>query len=254
MPLSRTPDAAPARGTLRIEALTGLRAAAALFVVLSHLRAPDNAWLPVRTFFDAGYCGVTIFFILSGFVLAHNYAEPLRRNLSARSLWAYAVARIARIYPLYLVMLAWFVMPLLITGAPVPALAEHALMLQAWHPDGLVATYYNAPGWSLSVELFLYVCFPLIAIAGRPLGKHPHRLLIAMVVVFSVMGAITFWFNATGLSALPRLDPRGPHRWLYRSPLLRLGDFTLGVLAAEWVRSVAGQRWIRLAAPLALGV
>lgn len=251
-----TPGLAPdvGIGIDRIEALTGLRAVAALLVVLSHLRAPDNAWLPIRTFFDAGYCGVTVFFILSGFVLAHNYAEPLRRDCGARSLWSYAVARLARIYPLYLVMLAWFVTPLLVAGAPVPALADHALMLQAWHPDGLVATYYNGPGWSVGVELFLYCCFPLLALAGRPLTRHPRRLLVGMVIIVSMMGAITWWFNASGLSALPRLDPRGPHRWLYRSPLLRLGDFALGMLAAEWVRAVTGQRWTRLVATLALGV
>ena len=215
------------------------------------MRAPDNAWLRVRTFFDAGYCGVPCSSSW-GFVLAHNYAEPLRRDFGARRLSSYAVARVARV-PLYLVVLAWRHAPPRRRRA-VPALTEHALMLQAWRPDGLVATFYNGTGSSVSVELFLYCCFPLLALAGRPSTTHPRRLFISIVVVALVIGAITWSFNASGLSALPRLDPRGPHRWLYRSPLLRLGDFALGMLAAEWVRAVAGQRWIRRAAPVALAV
>ena len=68
------PDAAPRRPV--IGALTGLRAVAAVWVVLFHYRsdvlALAPALRPLRPLMDAGYLGVVVFIALSGFVLAYN--------------------------------------------------------------------------------------------------------------------------------------------------------------------------------------
>ena len=79
-----------------LRSLTGLRGVAALWVLWYH--ACDAARTPQFGF--GGYLGVDIFFVLSGFVLAYNYAGV--RLTYAGFLWK----RLARIYPVNLVTLA----------------------------------------------------------------------------------------------------------------------------------------------------
>lgn len=69
--------------------------------------------------------------------------------------------------------------------------------------------------------------------------------------------ALAWWFHTTGRGDLPWTDVGSAHRWLYRSPLPRLGDFTVGVLAALLVGSIAGSpraprvgRWLAAMAAL----
>ena len=80
-----------------IEALTGLRFFAALIVVVSHF--PQI--IPIERFQvpleRQGAAGVTIFFVLSGFVLAYNYADTFRTSTAGTL--AFMRARIARIWP-----------------------------------------------------------------------------------------------------------------------------------------------------------
>ena len=71
--------ASPAPATIR--ALTGLRAVAAVWVVLFHYRGDVLTLLPaarpLEPLMASGYLGVDVFFVLSGFVLAYNYANRL---------------------------------------------------------------------------------------------------------------------------------------------------------------------------------
>jgi len=94
-----------APGRREIDALTGLRAVAALGVVAHH-QVPGmhgivgERWLAIL---DRGYLGVDVFFTLSGFVLAYNYGGRLG---SAADYVRFVGLRLARIYPLHLVTLA----------------------------------------------------------------------------------------------------------------------------------------------------
>ena len=78
MPTTRRPP---------LPALTGLRAVAAVWVVLFHYRDDLLALVPglapFDTFMRAGYLGVDLFFPLSGFVLAYTYADRMRSLLLA---------------------------------------------------------------------------------------------------------------------------------------------------------------------------
>ncbi len=156
----------------RLPALTSLRFFAALHVMLFHLYnmkvLTGGGWY--RKLASIGYVGVSLFFVLSGFILVYTYAG---REMNLRRFWQ---ARFARIYPAYLFSLvltapfffyvciklkdmdipffAWVKNHLLLSSTLVP------LLLQSWVPNAALA--WNSPAWSLSVEAFFYLLFPLI--------------------------------------------------------------------------------------------
>ena len=109
---------------------------------------------------------MSFFFFLSGFILTHVYAPQVEEG--AFRTRAFLMARLARIYPVYLLGLLlqaafiglgiyWDRFALLKHGADIQ---PHILLLQAWMPGWV--HQWNAPGWSLSVEAFLYLSFPLL--------------------------------------------------------------------------------------------
>ena len=118
-----------------------------------------------------GYLAVTTFFVLSGFVLAHNYASTA---WNAGSLRRYAAARFARIYPVY--FLSLLVVAPFIAADRTPAkarfVAAHGLLVQAWL--GHIPVNWNTPAWSLSCEMFFYLSFPLAAALLGRAGMARH--------------------------------------------------------------------------------
>lgn len=114
----------------RLPALTGLRIFAALAVYGSHIGSPAGVPNAIGTFFSSGYCGVTIFFVLSGFVLAINYFDGFRRP-TARGTYNYFVARFARVYPLYVLVIFFFVVRQHTLGESVDSWWRSALAIQA---------------------------------------------------------------------------------------------------------------------------
>ena len=106
---TRKPDRAIAKPD-RLNALTGLRCFAAINIVLFHFSNPQwFGWLaPVV---NAGYASVSFFILLSGFVLAYNYAGRAREGkLDRVRFWK---ARFTRLYPIYLLslLLSWRMIP-----------------------------------------------------------------------------------------------------------------------------------------------
>jgi acyltransferase-like protein len=107
----------------RLDALTGLRFFAAIEVVVFHERALF-AHFPafLRNAISNGDVAVSLFFILSGFVLAYNYIRPQEKSLRVenREFW---LARFARIYPGYFLAALMF-SPAVILGRSVIAHGE----------------------------------------------------------------------------------------------------------------------------------
>lgn len=242
--VDRTPAAGLAQSRPRqLDALTGLRFVAALHVVAFHLTAGYRAHLPaaVRNVIDRGPESVSIFFILSGFVLAYNYRE--RAASAPRAFW---LARFARIYPVYalalVVGLPMFLghppqyddIQLDITRVPLgAALNTHAAawvawitLTQAWIPP--LVLKWNYPGWSLSAEAFFYAVFPRIsAIVGARSSARLWRVVGAAWAASLVMTAC--WWIARGF--IP-VNPIEMDWWglvgMY-NPLMRLPEFIIGI-------------------------
>lgn len=207
----------------QLHALTGLRFFAALLVVLYHRRDLVAYPEPIEAIVSVGFTGVGLFFVLSGFVLAYSYSAADR--LAPRQ---YAVARLARIYPVYLVgllvALPIFANASLQRGTVQQDLVNGVLvltMLQAWVPEAAAA--WNSPAWSLSVEAFFYVLFPAVL----PLLKRldASRLLV-LFACSAVISMVPPWIAQSGFAGHPSSYVIGV---LYHTPVLRLAEFLMGM-------------------------
>lgn len=151
-----------------LRALTSARGIAAWLVVLYHIRA-SIAGLPhgVEAVFAKGYLAVDFFFLLSGFVIWLTWHDRLRGQ-GAAGIARFLQKRVARIWPLHGVMLAFAValaLALWATGRSDPAfpfaeLPLHVLLVQNWGVTD--ALRWNDPAWSISCELAAYLLFPLL--------------------------------------------------------------------------------------------
>lgn len=199
-----------------IHSLTSLRLIFALMVFASHCNMISVCFdVPVLT---EGYVGVSFFFVLSGFVISYSYDERFRlRAVSAKEFW---VARIARIYPLHVLMLLVAAALGTCTLANgffywVRHFVANLFLCQAYIPDSDYYFSFNSPSWSLCCEQLFYLCFPFIV----PLLRHPRRLCM----VFAVCAVIV----VVGMGLTPEDLDKGI--W-YVNPLTRFPDFLLGMI------------------------
>jgi peptidoglycan/LPS O-acetylase OafA/YrhL len=95
-----------------IQSLTGLRGMAALLIVWCHWGVwmrPVTSTLPpvLGSLFGTDSIAMTMFFVLSGFVIAYNYAQFDWRTNPLQSLGLFFIHRFARLYPLYLLFILY---------------------------------------------------------------------------------------------------------------------------------------------------
>jgi len=207
-------DATPEAVSIETLPLTSIRGVAALWVVAFHLfRNLSNhgialtAGTPAWRALSAGQFGVDIFFVLSGFIIAQTY-----RSLTVAGIPEFLFKRFARIYPLHLVILGLMVPCVFVMGllgrTPVDAdyfaysaLPYHFTLTFAWlgHPIG-----WNAPAWSVSIELLAYAAFPGLLMFAKRLPA-PVRIILAALCVASSIAILRFaGFENTGLGAIGR--------------------------------------------------
>jgi peptidoglycan/LPS O-acetylase OafA/YrhL len=188
-PMAGTATLGPHPRRPELRALTGLRAVAALAVVISHVGVPKSLPGPLVAVAHWGYIGVPLFFMLSGVVLGYNY-PGLSFRQTRRTLKFY-VARVARVMPLYWVMVLYCAALYFAVGhKQYPwAFLQNILAVQTWGPDTLVAqSYYNGPGWSIGVELFFYLLFPFVVpvVAGIARRRGARGLVLVVAAVSAV--------------------------------------------------------------------
>ncbi|MGB8261004.1 MAG: acyltransferase [Terracidiphilus sp.] len=232
----------------RLNALTGLRCFAAINIVFFHFSNPN--WFGfLAPVVNAGYASVSFFILLSGFVLAYNYAGKARTGELERS--RFYEARFTRLYPIYFLslLLAWKMIPeewahhshgMFWTG-----MALSPLLLQGWVPP--VATFLNTPAWTMSAESFYYLLFPFLARAPRPERMGPHMWKMAGVWVLGMIpGTIYFLTNPDHLDVTDRWS-YGP--WLQvlkYTPLPHLASFVFGVMLATVDERIGRSSRLRL--------
>jgi peptidoglycan/LPS O-acetylase OafA/YrhL len=259
-----------------VPALTGLRFVAAFSVLLAHgLSATVANNEPPRGavlwLMEASGFGMTLFFVLSGFVIHYNYASLVTAG-GLRGVVAFLWARFARLYPLFLLMMLVYVLVsqrhvAYWTGHPeqinsiFQALPYFLLSIQSWiykviDGDWLIDAIRGGspPTWSISTEWFFYFAYPFIAwLVLR--ARSP-----AVVVIVAGLWCVAWTALSTGLyDRTPQIDAWAVARFgavaaiqeeqtsfvrwlLYVSPYLRIGEFILGVIAAQLYVALRGRK------------
>ncbi|SAL67154.1 acetylase [Caballeronia udeis] len=224
-----------------LPALTSIRFFAALTVVLSHFTELGLLNLPkwFFNFVDGGRPAVSLFFVLSGFILTYTYRKTIGTEGPAR----FYVARFARIYPVVLLslvlsglvtayllsggdaslMLEWYALKNSIYISLAVSLICQLLLLNAWFPFAAINQPWNGPSWSISCEAFFYALFPLLL----------RRLEAIRVKTLFVVCAGLWILQGLWIVFLQHALPASRHGFLVAEfPITHLFEFIIGMCTA----------------------
>ena len=209
--------------------LEGLRGIAILLVILCHVGIPG---------LEAGFVGVDVFFVLSGFLITGLLIEE-REQTGRINLGGFYARRARRILPAAALVLASTVLAaqLVLSPLDVPRIADDALaagLSLANVRFALGATDYFAPVdpspllhyWSLAVEEQFYLLWPALLLIAARLGRP--RLTMAAVAVAVLVGSFLLSYEMTTSSGI----------WAYYSLPTRAWQLAAGgllALAVPWI-------------------
>jgi peptidoglycan/LPS O-acetylase OafA/YrhL len=175
--------------------LTSLRGIAACIVMVFHLGFyfKESTTQPVlQWIFSYGYLGVDFFFILSGFILTHNYKRIFEKELKVSDLSAFFIKRFARIYPLHLfILLCFLLIPLahIVTDRSFnqsmygfDALSAKLFLVDLWFIGYPFWESWNTPSWTISGEVFAYLAFPFICLSFH-FNKYLSLIFFCLSIV-----------------------------------------------------------------------
>lgn len=160
-------------GTNRVASLTGIRAVAALLVVLTHAAYTTGKYPQgyLGLVYSRAEIGVPIFFVLSGFLLFRPWVKAARTGAESPSVSRYAWHRVRRIMPAYIVtvLIAYLVYHFR-TAGPNPGhtwegLFRNLTLTQIYADNYLYSFLHQGltQMWSLAVEAAFYVVLPALA-------------------------------------------------------------------------------------------
>lgn len=246
-----------------IPALMGMRFYLAFLIVILHygwdfkgsdggvIEIHDGVWRVLRN--GQGQWALSIFFVLSGFLLVYNYFESFQRELARFG--TFIRTRFARLLPMYLLSLL-LITPLVVfaydEGAAYLGIAEEQQFSQLEMVTGWLANLalvhsflmpfggefyaWNGPSWAISVEVTFYLVFPLFAahVLGR-IRRNRSLLTLALglyVVEVALVGTMA------ALSTLVFENPTTAWAVMFFSPVFRVWEFFLGcVLGLFFLRN-----------------
>ncbi|MCL6261216.1 acyltransferase [Aquiflexum sp. TKW24L] len=189
-------------------ALTGIRAVAVLMVYFHHFNPFEGSTGFGFRLFAEFHIGVTVFFVLSGFIITHKYF--LHRSVPVS---VYLWNRFTKIYPVFfaLTLLTFVVRGIYFDEAGRElslALLLNLLLLKGYFSDFLFSGIAQA--WTLTVEETFYLLAPLLALGWKkwrwPLLVLPIPIigsglllhyLFRNLIPFGFLGDIQFLFNFT---------------------------------------------------------
>ena len=158
----------------KIPSLNGLRALSILCVLTSHVLS-RNLGLDKA---PAGQLGVTIFFVISGFLITLLLLNEEQNN-GKISLRNFYIRRVIRIFPVYYLYLG-------VCGI-LAIMHVFSFSLLSWISSLTYSKYFftteweTAHFWSLSIEEYFYLAWPLVF---KYLGRY--RKLFAMLIIVAV--------------------------------------------------------------------
>ena len=214
----------------KIESLQVLRALAFLGIYLSHTGMR----------FSWSNLSVSIFFVLSGFLLSYKYNDWNEKYGVVKSI-GFSFQRIKKIYGLHIATMILTLIPLILfkienTISLIVKTMLNVLLLQTWVPIITINVSINGVAWFLSVMTFHYFCFPAIVHWLKGI-YNTKKLIIVSIVIWSSML----------LTALCFIDFRGIDGKFFTyltkfCPIFRLGDFSIGCIWGR-ILKINAERW-----------
>lgn len=228
--LDRTSPALRAGSSTQFNSLQALRGIAALAVLLFHLRAIESKYIPGDAVLGAvaahADAGVDLFFVISGFVMAHVCRGRFDGFYAAG---VFLMKRAWRVLPLY-----W-----LFTTLTVVLMVTFPAIVNSSYPDqSIIRSYLLIPhtqlpvlavGWTLIHEAYFYIVF---------------AVAIAIIAERALTVCLIGWVGVIAYAHIDGYQEVTPLRQLLISPLTF--EFIVGVLA--------GLHWRKLPRNLAFAM
>ena len=235
-----------------VRALDGMRAIAVLLVILFHLRVPG---------FRAGFVGVDIFFVLSGFLITSLLLQEVRRTgrVSLPAFWA---RRARRLLPALVLVLLTVGVATAMTATYTERASMRGDLLATtgyvanWHFIE-TSTYFADIGvdsslehtWSLAIEEQFYLLWPLLVSAVAAMGVRARLGVGTLALIWVIASA----------ALLALLWAPGDVERAYMGTDARIFEPLLGAAGAAFVASPGGRariaragRWVLAAGATAL--
>ena len=201
----------------KILSVQGLRTIAYIGIFLNHTYI-------VKT----GFWGVSVFIILSGFMMTLSYFQhDMQFNVKSRFLLS--INKIKKLYPLHVVtLLVALILDLIkgdlrLNGVCLAKVLLGLSLTQAWIPSRGYYFSLNGVSWYLSVCILLYFLFPTVLCFIKK--KKASQLLLMVLVIYILQ--IVLGIASLNMDLFNDID--NFTRWFtYICPLFRFGDFTIG--------------------------
>ncbi|MBP3819510.1 MAG: acyltransferase [Butyrivibrio sp.] len=211
-----------------MESLQVIRALAFLGIFLSHSGVVE--------FSASGTWGVSVFFILSGFLMFRSYDSTERiKHYGIQYSIKFGINKIKKLYSLHIVTMLlampWLVMSYIDYQSndkiliPIFKTVMNVFLLQSWIPNDNVYFSLNGVAWYLSVSLFLYIMFPFILhFMKKYRGRDTAIATIVIMLIFQFfMALLSNYFQMNLIH-----DNKFVRWFVYIFPASRLEDFFIG--------------------------
>jgi peptidoglycan/LPS O-acetylase OafA/YrhL len=184
----------------RLQGIEGVRGLAAGLVLLYHVwlyTRLGGARGPLDALLGHFWIGVTVFFVLSGFLLYRPFVASTLGGAAAPDLWRYAWSRVVRIVPAYFVALTVFLVLTqrsLLEG-PAWVWVKQYLFLQVYSdpPPHQPASTLIVPAWTLCIEVTFYLALPFLALVldqwarqVENVDRRARRVLAGLVPLVAI--------------------------------------------------------------------
>ena len=240
------------QGTIKsVEGVRGIACLAVLWFHLNLIMRSTHVWNPLQSnvLFSAialaGASGVTLFFVLSGFLLFMPFVKAALFETQWPSTWRFYSRRVLRIVPGYYFSL--FLLILLTSPAYFRPdhLADLGLFLTFFMDAPATFMQINGPYWTLAIEWQFYLLLPWLALGigliARRIGGSPSRrawLLASLLFGVIAWGVYSRYWGPYLLEhpaqtfLIPRPILNVPFFFLYGDAGKYLEDFAVGMLVS----------------------
>lgn len=230
--------------TSRIAELDALRGLAAMSVLLYHYLTRYQELYgrahPVTWDFNAGGYGVSLFFMLSGFVIFMTLDR-------SRCVWDFVISRCARLFPTFWVAAVVTYAVVKFCGLPDQQVSVHdAIINLSMLPRLSRAEMIDGVYWSLEPELFFYLCMGTLLFLG---GLKRIRVVLAVWLLFAIVTHVIL----TGMDASGAVY-RLTGKFKTACALEYIHFFAIGIIFYDVRRSGGWTRGHALLLALALGM